>query len=193
MKGAVKRDRPLLPVDLAQLMFTKIIGSGDTVIDATAGNGYDTLFLAEAVGPAGRVLAFDVQEGAITATRAKLEAAGMSERLMLYQESHCRMGDHVAPDSISAVMFNLGYLPGADHSFATGDDTLDAIEIAVTLIKPGGALSVICYPGHEGGEAEAAAVEARMTRLGDDKWRVVKYQAVGTLKPAPFLLFAVRP
>lgn len=193
MKEAIKRDRPLLPVDLAQLMFTKIIGSGDLVIDATAGNGHDTLFLAEAVGPAGRVLAFDVQAGAIAATRAKIEAVGVSGRVMLYQESHRRMGDHVAADSVSAVMFNLGYLPGADHSFATGDDTLDAIETAVKLIKPGGALSVICYPGHEGGGAEAAAVEARMARLGDDKWRVVKYQAIGTLKAAPFLLFAVRP
>ena len=174
-------------------MLGKVVREGDVVIDATCGNGYDTLSLAKAVGEGGAVLAFDVQEAAISAAKARIESAGYGNRGSFFHESHAGMAAHAAEGSVSAIMFNLGYLPGNDHSLSTGADTLAALEIGIGLIKSGGAISVICYPGHPGGALEAKAVEERMTRLGDEKWRVVKYQALGTLSPAPFLLFAVRP
>ena len=42
-----------------------IIKPGDLVVDATLGNGFDTLFLAKAVGPQGKVIGFYIQECAI--------------------------------------------------------------------------------------------------------------------------------
>ena len=46
-------------------LLEKIVSAGETVIDATAGNGYDTLFLAKLVGESGKVFSFDVQQEAI--------------------------------------------------------------------------------------------------------------------------------
>lgn len=183
---------PLRPVGLAQHFLTALLSAGDVAIDATAGNGHDTLFLAKAVGPQGEVLAFDVQEAAIVAARTRIEAAGYGDRVDFFQKSHAMMADHAEEGSVTAVMFNLGYLPGADHAVATGGDTLAALEAAVRLIKPGGALSVVCYPGHEGGDQEAAAVETWMSALPERGWRVVRYGAVGTRRPAPFLLFGTK-
>ena len=174
-------------------MLGKVITPGDLVIDATCGNGHDTVFLAEAVGGDGKVLAIDVQKPAIEAANTRIAKAGLQDRVEFFHESHAEMAAHAATGSVTAIMFNLGYLPGNDHGLATGTDTLSALESAIRLIRPGGAISVVCYPGHPGGALEAAAVEERMTRLGDEKWRVVKYQALGTLKPGPFLLFAVKP
>lgn len=45
---------------------------GDICIDATAGRGNDTLFLAKLVGETGHVTAFDIQQDAVDSTRALL-------------------------------------------------------------------------------------------------------------------------
>jgi ubiquinone/menaquinone biosynthesis C-methylase UbiE len=179
---------PPRPTALAQEILRPLIRPGDLVIDATAGNGHDTAFLAECVGPDGGVLAFDVQEAALVAARARVGDVAWVEFL---HESHGNMNAHAADGSVAAVMFNLGYLPGEDHELTTeAAETLSALEIAARLLESGGALSVICYPGHPAGAAEAAAVEAWMTALTAGGWRVAKYGAVGTRRPAPFLLVA---
>jgi Putative rRNA methylase len=103
------------------------------------------------------------------------------------------MGTHAAAASVAVVMFNLGYLPGENHELTTESaETLRALEIAVTLLKPSGVLSVICYPGHPAGAAEAAEVETWITALAATGWRVAKYAAIGTRRPAPFLLVAAK-
>ena len=189
--GQVMSHLPPRPTDLAQQILRGIISAGDTAIDATAGNGHDTLFLAEAVGAEGRVLAFDVQEAAIVSSRARIADACYADRVGFFHQSHSSMADHADAGSVAAVMFNLGYLPGADHSVATGDDTITALEAAAGLVRGGGALSVVCYPGHDGGTEEAGRVEAWMATRPARGWRVAKYGALGTLKPAPYLLLAV--
>jgi predicted methyltransferase len=166
-----------------------MIHAGDQVIDATAGNGYDTLFLAECVGASGKVLAFDVQEAAIVSAKERVVAAGCLSRVDFYQESHSEMGSYAAAGSISAILFNLGYLPGDNHELTTESaETLRALEIARLLLKPGGVLSVICYPGHPAGLIEAEAVESWAKALATSGWRTAKYGAIGTRRPAPFLL-----
>ncbi len=182
----------LSPTAAAHRLLAEVILPGDAVMDATAGNGHDTLFLAGLVGESGRVDAFDVQEAAIASARARLEDAGLSAWVGFHCESHALIGNHAEKGTVAAVMFNLGYLPGADHAVATGEDTLDALEMAARLLKVGGALSVVCYPGHAGGGEEAAAVEEWMAALAARRWRVVKHSALGTLRPAPFLIFAVK-
>ena len=165
-----------------------MIRPGDLVIDATAGNGHDTVFLAECVGPGGKVLAFDVQAAALDSARSRVGDAGWVE---FFHESHAKMADHAAAGSVAVVMFNLGYLPGENHELTTeSNETLAALEVAARLLKSGGVLSVICYPGHAAGAAEAVAVEAWMTTLAANGWRVARYGAVGTRRPAPFLLLA---
>ena len=182
---------PPRPTHLAQVILRDAIEEGDTVIDATAGNGHDTVFLAGCVGEKGRVLAFDPQEKAIRSARSRVDAAGLGCRVDFYQTSHSRMAEHAEAGSISTVMFNLGYLPGDDHAMTTeSQETLLALAATEGVLKSGGVLSVVCYPGHPAGAVEAAAVEAWLSSRAAYGWRTAKYGMLGTLQPAPYLLLA---
>ena len=184
---------PPRPTSLLHTLLREVIREGDTVVDATAGNGYDTVFLADCVGDNGKVLAFDIQEAAILSASARVGEAGFMERVVFLHNSHCQLPDHLAPQSASAIVFNLGYLPGADHDATTTvNETLDALTKSLPILKSGGILAVVCYPGHPAGAVEATAVEQWMASLTSSKWRVAKYAALGTLRPAPFLLMACR-
>jgi tRNA A58 N-methylase Trm61 len=176
------------------MLVKEALREGDLAIDATAGNGHDSAFLAECVGASGRVIAFDIQPEAIDQARRQVTGCGFADRVEFHLESHTRITAHAAPGTAAAVMFNLGYLPGGDHAIATEcSETLAAIDQAVEVLKPGGVLSIVCYPGHAAGTGEAAAVEDKLTSLSHDGWRVAVYKMCGTHRPAPFLLLARSP
>jgi tRNA A58 N-methylase Trm61 len=180
------------PTELVHLLLQRFLSEGDRVIDATAGNGHDTVFLARQVGATGRVLAFDVQAAAISSSRRLVEAEGLGERVDFFQKSHAGLADHAEPGTVAAILFNLGYLPGSDQSvITTAAETLRALEASLRVLRPGGWLCVVCYPGHEGGNDEASAVEAWMASRGGEL-RVARYGMLATLRPAPFLLIAVK-
>ena len=185
---------PPRPTRLAQQTIGELLREGDVAIDATAGNGHDTQFLAGCVGVTGRVLAFDVQEAAMRSTRERLREVGLEERVEFHLASHARMAEFAEAGSVAAVMFNLGYLPGEDHALATeAAETMRALDAAAVVLKSGAVLSVVCYPGHPQGTEEAASVERWMNGRAADAWRVAKYAMVGTKAPAPFLMIARKP
>jgi hypothetical protein len=176
-----------------------VVRSGDLAVDATAGNGHDTLFLAGLVGPGGRVAAVDAQAEAVTATRQRLAAAALSGRVLLHQGRHEELGDSVPGDwagAVRGVLFNLGYLPGSDKALVTRPATTRAaLAAALALLAPGGRLAVVAYPGHPGGADEAAAVatwagemaSAGYRRLADGRPRY------GVSPGAPRLTVLERP
>ena len=185
---------PPRPTRLAWTLLRGAVRDGDLAIDATAGNGHDTVFLAGCVGENGRVLAFDVQAAAIRSASDRVAEAGLSSRVEFLQASHASMAEHAPRGSAAVVMFNLGYLPGEDHQLTTeSTETLAALDAAALVLKPGGIISVVCYPGHDAGAGESSAVEAWMAQRAADRWRVAKYAMLGTLRPAPFLLMAAAP
>ncbi len=150
---------------LTQIAHSKIarqLHSGDWVIDATAGNGHDTVFLAENVGTAGHVYAFDIQTQAIKATASRLSAVHLQERVTLCHNSHGAIQAHTPSiwhGAVAVIMFNLGYLPHSDKSMITRPDaTIPALEQSLCLLKPGGILSIIAYRSHGGGLDESEAV-----------------------------------
>jgi predicted methyltransferase len=149
-------------VELAQAILAARIQPGDCVVDATAGNGHDTLFLARLVGPGGRVFAFDVQEAAIASTRDRLRGGNVEGWCELIHAGHELMAERLPAEMegvLAGVMFNLGWLPGHDKACITHpESTLKAISTALAWLRPTGILSVVVYPGHEGGAAEAAMV-----------------------------------
>ena len=165
---------------------------GGLAVDATCGNGHDTVFLARLAGPHGRVLAIDVQADAIAAARTRIEAAGMDDgRVRFIHGCHTRMGDCIAPGSADVVMFNLGYLPGGDHTLTTRADTTPAaLDAAALALRPGGLLAVTCYPGHPEGAAEADAVAGWMRTAAERGFRVAQYAQPFTRRPAPVLWLA---
>ena len=149
-------------IHFAHACLEKALATGDTVIDATVGNGHDTCFLAEVAGSSGRVYGFDIQESAIETTRELLERSACTSWVELISAGHETMSAHIPitlHGSISAVMFNLGYLPGSDKQVITcAETTLKALTMALTLLRKGGVLSVMVYPGHPGGMEEAQEV-----------------------------------
>lgn len=145
-------------------ILAEYVGPGDVAIDATCGNGNDALFLAKAVGAKGHVFAFDVQMQAIMATQMLMMEEGI-DNVTCINETNENMRLYVV-DNPSAIMFNLGYLPGGDHSVTTDTAaTLRAIRQATEMIAPGGVVSIVTYPGHEEGAKEAKAVEAFVKNL----------------------------
>ncbi|MBO7744598.1 class I SAM-dependent methyltransferase [Paenibacillus sp. MWE-103] len=175
---------------MAQRLVKERVSAGDAVIDATCGNGVDARFLAELVGPRGAVYAFDVQEEALARTRERAggDAAGP---LLLVHASHAEMDGHVAEahrGRIAAAMFNLGYLPGADQAVITEPaSTLAALEAAVALLRPGGVVTAVLYPGHPGGREEADAVSAWAASLPQAAGQAMLYRMVQKAE-APYLI-----
>mgnify|MGYP001783120815 CR=1 FL=1 len=143
---------------LAARYMEDILREGDVAVDATMGNGGDTAFLCKLVGKTGHVYAFDVQQEALDRTAARLEEAGMRSRATLILAGHETMRDHV-PVSPRVVMFNLGWLPGAEHVVTTKTETtMQAAEAALDLVLPDGFVSICIYPGHEEGARELHAL-----------------------------------
>ncbi len=175
-------------VHLVQLLISQVVRSGGTAIDATAGRGHDTLFLAGLVGSAGRVFAFDTQADALQSTGRLLEEAGLADRVTLIEDSHEEMKKHVTGPA-DAVIFNLGYLPGGDHLYVTKPDpTVSALHTALDLLRPGGRIGMVIYTGHPGGAEECEAVERAASSLDGALFSVIKIVVLNRSAGAPVII-----
>ncbi len=169
---------------------------GDLCIDATAGNGHDTLAMAQWVGNRGRVIAIDLQAAAIEATKTRLSKAGYDSSCTLIEGDHSRILPELAAKcrgKARAITFNLGYLPGSDKTVMThGDSTLPALDVAAKLLGPDGTLFVTAYRGHPGGAEEAASVAKWMLDLSRLSWTVnrIEPQSGDRSKTPPILWIA---
>jgi predicted methyltransferase len=140
------------------------------------GNGFDTLFLAEAVGSSGKVYAFDLQEAALATTKGRLEEGELLDRVRLIQDSHDCLSDYLVEDNVSSIrcaMFNLGYLPGSDKIFQTDpESTIKALDSVIAQLESRGIISILAYTGHAGGREEADAVKEWAAKLSESKYRI---------------------
>lgn len=176
-------------VPLSHFFLRQRVRPGDPVLDATCGNGQDTLLLAELVGEGGRVWAFDLQPRAVAATRELLEGAGRQGCVELIQAGHERLGEFV-PAGLAAAVFNLGYLPGGgENSFITSpESTVCALEQAARLLRPGGIITVSLYTGHQGGPEEAKGVEGWGAALAPKQFNVWCSRQLNRSATAPYLV-----
>ena len=184
----------LFVVSQAQKWVAERVRQGEVVVDATAGNGSDTLFLARTVGADGTVYALDIQAEALEQTRRKLDSADRQEELApvtLVHSGHEHMADLIEMNHhgvIAAVMFNLGFLPGAVSPVITQPaSTLTALESALRLVRSDGIVTVVVYPGHEGGQSEADAVQAWASSLSPSLAQTVIYR-FAQKAAAPYLI-----
>ena len=165
------------------------VNQGDSVIDATVGNGYDTVFLANLVGSTGRVYGFDIQQRALDITTAKLSP---NASVSLIKANHADLLIHIPSDAhgkISAVMFNLGYLPSGDkHIITTANTTVLALTAACTLLAKGGIITVLAYPGHAGGDLETQQGMAWCLQLNPDCFAVSQIDSIEIKANTPVLL-----
>lgn len=140
------------------------MSEGDLAIDATAGNGADSCWIAKTISPGGELHLIDLQVDALTATLRRLEPFRREIRIQAYGRDHAKMAEFL-PDKLRGqvrlICFNLGYLPRGDHSLTTtAATTRAALEASMDFLASGGCLSVMAYRGHPGGAEECLAVEA---------------------------------
>ena len=151
------------------------VREGDLCIDATMGNGNDTLLLASLCGETGKVLAFDIQECALINTRKRLETGKVPRNYTLLLDSHANMASYAHPDSVSCIVFNFGYLPGGDHALATkGKTSIAALEQGLMLLKKGGMMSLCIYSGGDSGFEERDCILSWLKDLDSRQYLVIK-------------------
>lgn len=169
-------------------IITSVVSEGDLVVDATAGNGNDTVFLAGLVGGQGRVLSFDIQERALSSTDKKLRERQYRDRAELINDGHQNMNRYIT-EPVKAVMFNLGYLPGGDHSIGTkGNTTIEAIKSAMQLLTVHGIISIVVYYGGDSGFDEKNEVLEFINTIDCKQYTVMRTEFVNQINCPPILI-----
>ncbi|EGO88483.1 methyltransferase [Clostridium botulinum C] len=175
-------------MNLAKEIAIKKLQEGDMAVDATMGNGNDTVFLAELVGDSGTVYSFDVQKEAIDNTRKKIIDNKIKTNIQLIHDGHENIDKYINKD-VKLVMFNLGYLPKAEHKITTkSDTTLIAIKKSLNLIHKNGVVLVVIYHGHENGKLEKVAVEEFASTLNQKEYNVMKLKFINQVNNPPILI-----
>ncbi|XP_030962357.1 uncharacterized protein LOC115983733 [Quercus lobata] len=169
--------------EVAHLVWKHVVQKGDMVIDATCGNGYDTLAMVKMVADEsarGCVYAMDIQNDALESASSLLEESlnpNEKELVKLLPMCHSKMDKVVPEASVRLVAFNLGYLPGGDKKIITKPETtLLALEAAKGILMPGGLISLVVYVGHPGGWAESETVHTFASKLPVNNWVCCKFQ-----------------
>ncbi|MCR1955629.1 class I SAM-dependent methyltransferase [Clostridioides mangenotii] len=174
--------------DINKIYLENIINSGDTVVDATMGNGHDTKYLAEAVGSNGYVYSFDIQKSAIESTRKLLEKTNLDKNVKLVYDGHENILNYVS-EEISCVLFNLGYLPRANHDIITKPETtVKALEGSLQLLKPNGVACIAIYTGHTGGLEERNAIYTFAKNLSQEEYNVLECKFLNQINNPPQLI-----
>ena len=175
---------------LAHRFLEEQVKPGTFCIDATAGRGRDTVFLCSLVGKTGRVLAFDIQQEAVDSTRVLLEEKGFSSIATVIQDSHSNMEQYVQPETVDAVVFNFGWLPGGDHTvFTTPATSIPAIEGALRLLRPGGVCCLCIYYGGTSGYEERDALLPFLETLDSQRYTVIVSRFVNRPGDPPIPVF----
>ena len=171
------------PLEMAHDFLAQVITPEDIVVDATMGNGYDTLFLAKL---AKQVYAFDIQEQALEKTSQRIQEAGLTNVDLILQ-GHETVDQYVT--EVKAAIFNLGYLPSADKSIITQPQTtLEALEKLCQVLVKGGRIAIMIYYGHEGGDIERDAVLDFVSQLPQQEYTATIYRTLNQISNPPFLV-----
>jgi tRNA A58 N-methylase Trm61 len=185
----VRLDR-ILPY--AKKLLEKTITRGDVVVDATLGNGHDTVFMANLVGENGTVYSFDVQEDAIRTSIDRLKQHGLADRVTIFHNGHEEVSNLIPKEhhgKVKAAIFNLGYLPGSDKSVVTRPETtISAIEQLLKIMVPEGIIILVIYHGHTEGAVERDALLAYCQDIDQKCAHVLQYSFINQQNNPPFIV-----
>lgn len=157
------------------------------IVDATAGNGNDTLYLATHSPATAKLYAFDIQQAALDAARQKLTAKNLMNKVSFILANHATLNQYIE-EEVDVAMFNLGYLPGGDHTVTTvAKTTMTAITKVLDLLALNGLVAIIAYPGHDQGIEEYHALVEHLRKLPQRKFTVGCYRMINHAKTSPVL------
>lgn len=192
----------LQPADKGYLMLKRVLAyghelmeqairPGESAVDATSGNGNDTLMLSHITGPDGHVYSFDVQAQAIKQTKEKLVEAQITN-VSLIHDGHENVDNYLPEDikgKLAGAIFNLGYLPGSDKRIITTPiHTIAAIDKLIDYLKPEGIIVCVVYYGHEGGSDEKNALLDHLASYDQKYFQVLQYGFINQKNNPPFIL-----
>lgn len=164
-------------------MLQRFLNLDDVVIDATCGNGNDTVFLAPLVK---HVYAFDIQKVATDCTLEKVTSMNFSN-VSVHHLGHEDI-DLIVKEPVKAVIYNLGYLPNSDKSITTNEDTtLTSLKKSLLMLEAKGLIIIALYIGHPGGKEESVAIDEFTSKLDSRYYHVLKYQYTNKIDP-PYLI-----
>jgi hypothetical protein len=173
-------------VQYAHQLIRETVQEKDVVVDATMGNGNDTLLLAKTVGKSGTVHAFDIQKIALSRTEALLGVHHAQTQLHL--EGHEHAGGYLQ-NNLKFAIFNLGYLPKSDKQIITkANTTIQAIEGMLPHLVQNGKIVLILYYGHAGGVEEKEQVIEYVQNLDQHMYQVLQYAFLNQKTSPPILL-----
>src|SRR5690554_1005940 len=175
----------------AKTLIKSCTNEGDYVIDATIGNGNDTLFLAKLVKNKGHVFGFDIQEKALYNTKSLLNKNNCNN-VTLYKSSHEYITSKIPAKyhgKIASTIFNLGYLPRGDKLITTNKiSTLKAVKSILSILKTNGIIVLVVYLGHIEGKLEKEALIDYVKKLDQKKYQVLMYRFINQINDAPFII-----
>ena len=188
-----RRVPDLTAVELTHRFLTQMLSPGGLYLDATCGNGHDTLFLCQLAGADGQVIGMDIQDTAVQSTNRLLADSGMAGIGRAVQCDHRELLRYAPPDSADCVMFNFGWLPGADHTVhSTAEGSLAALKAGLTALRPGGVLSAVLYSGKIIGSTEKEAALAFFRSLPLTDYTVLICEFGNWDATAPLPCFVIR-
>lgn len=192
MPNSPKPQRQLSVLNLAHDFLRRHVQAGDLCMDATAGRGFDTTLLCELTGDEGRVLAFDIQPEAIESTRARLAEQGLTNATV-YLDSHANLANYAAPETVSCIVFNFGWLPRGSHEiFTHADSSIAALRAGLKLLKVGGVMSLCVYYGGANGFSERDAILTFLQALDSTYYTVLQCQFPNRTGCPPFAVFLTK-
>lgn len=174
-------------LELAKEYWKKIVKSGDTVIDATLGNGNDLVYLAGLLKGQGRLIGYEIQSAALKKTQEKIEFLQEEEQKII--ELRLQSHEAFAEEKAALIVYNLGYLPGSDKKITTQTaSTIKSLKCAINIAS---CISIMCYPGHTEGSREEKEVLKFVKSLSPSLWDVWSHRRVNQPK-SPLLVFLKR-
>lgn len=180
---------------LAMYITSGYIEEGDILVDATCGNGYDTLNLAKKC-PA-KLYAFDIMDQAILNTRQLLMTNGYQSRLddgsiQLICDSHENI-DFYINQPVKAFTFNLGYLPGGNKNITTSNSsTVIAVKKALNLLDTNGLICITMYSGHDEGKDEKETLLNISASLDSKKYHAAYINMINQKNNPPEILLITK-
>ncbi|MBU1094584.1 MAG: class I SAM-dependent methyltransferase [Firmicutes bacterium] len=173
-----------LILETAHQLLSNYITSHDIMVDATMGNGYDTVFLAKQTE---FVYAFDIQEKALFETQKQLDEQKI-KNVKLILDSHENILNYV--NDFKGVIFNLGYLPHGDKSITTKkDSTIRALKSILPVLKRGGFIMIVVYPGHEEGMNESNTLDTYCKTIDQNQYKIMSIRLPYQDNKPPYILF----
>lgn len=179
-------------VEACHSLLTHRLKQGMTVVDATVGNGYDSLHVLKILDRSGKLIGLDIDPLAIENTQRLLWENGYKDYAQLYCTDHQNLQQFVDVP-VDCILFNFGYLPGNKQRYTTiGSSSCQAVHAGLNLLKQGGMMILVLYTGHIEGSIESQMLGELVKALDQKKYHVFQLTYPNQVNNPPYLVYIER-